>query len=384
MMSRMVFWAALGLGSLCAEPMVVHEWGTFTVLQDEDGRAIPGINIDDEPVPGFVRRVGPLIRSAGQPVLTGKTPLPTCHPDVLMRLETPVIYFYPPDGREVVVDVDVAFPGGWITEFYPNAEATTPGLEKGELAREAIGRLSWKGLIVGGRADGPQTDSPVWLAPRAVDAASVRTPQGETERYLFYRGVANQEAPVRVMRDGDFFKMTGETRAGWLADFRGDGKAAFVKAAARMPGTFAGHSQENLARLREEMRRELLAEGLFPREAEAMLRTWEDSYFRSRGLRLFYLVPREWTDRHLPLRISGETEIIRAMIGRIELVTPEQRATLQRLVQLPSLRAEDLPGGYFLLGRFANALLAAEHARRPTDGTRRWGEVLRLGGENRP
>ncbi len=57
-----------------------------------------------------------------------------------------------------------------------------------------------------------------------------------------------------------------------------------------------------------------------------MLKTWEESYFQSWGLRLFYVVPREWTDRHLPLRVSGEVEITRAMIGRIELVTPEQRA----------------------------------------------------------
>ena len=30
--------------------IVVHEWGTFTSLQDELGRAIGGINTDDEPV----------------------------------------------------------------------------------------------------------------------------------------------------------------------------------------------------------------------------------------------------------------------------------------------------------------------------------------------
>src|SRR5690242_5449021 len=29
--------------------MTVHEWGTFTALQAEDGRAIAGINTDDEP-----------------------------------------------------------------------------------------------------------------------------------------------------------------------------------------------------------------------------------------------------------------------------------------------------------------------------------------------
>jgi hypothetical protein len=379
----LVLLAGLGTGTLCAEPLVVHEWGTFTVLQNEKGESLSGINIDDEPVPDFVHRVGWLIRASGVPVVAGKAPLPTCHPDVVMRLETPVIYFYPPKGKEVVVDVEVAFPGGWISEYFPDAVAVAPGLEKGRIDREAAGTLAWKGLIVGGRADGPLTDSHVWLAPREVDAASVRTPQGETERYLFYRGVANREAPVRISRHGDSLKMTGETRVGWLADFRSDGTMAFVKAGAEMPATLSGHSKENLVLLRNEMREELIAEGLFPKEAEAMLKAWEDSYFRSRGLRVFYMVPREWTDRHLPLKISGETEIVRAMIGRIELVTPEQRATLQRLVKMPSLRPDDLPGGYFLLGRFANALLMDEHRRHETEGTRRWVEMLRLGGENR-
>src|SRR5688500_17461216 len=31
-----------------------HEWGTFTVLQDEEGQPLGGINTDDEPVPDFV------------------------------------------------------------------------------------------------------------------------------------------------------------------------------------------------------------------------------------------------------------------------------------------------------------------------------------------
>jgi hypothetical protein len=34
--------------------VIVHEWGTFTCLQDENGQAVGGINVDDEPVPQFV------------------------------------------------------------------------------------------------------------------------------------------------------------------------------------------------------------------------------------------------------------------------------------------------------------------------------------------
>jgi hypothetical protein len=175
--------------------------------------------------------------------------------------------------------------------------------------------------------------------------------------------------------------MSGETRLAWLADFRGDGTAAFRRATPEMPASFTAYSRANLEKLRREMRDALVEDGLFPKEAEAMLRTWEGSYFQSRGLRLFYIVPREWTDRHLPLKISPEAEVVRVMIGRIELVTPEQRRTLERLVTLDVVNASDLPGGYFLLGRFAPALLADEHRRRPTEGTMRWMSALQIGAE---
>jgi len=52
------------------------------------------------------------------------------------------------------------------------------------------------------------------------------------------------------------------------------------------------YSNANLDRLRGEMRVALKGDGLFADEAEALLNTWELSYFKSAGLRLFFLVPR--------------------------------------------------------------------------------------------
>lgn len=378
-MTRVLTFLLLVAITAKAEPLVVHEWGTFTVLQDENGETIPGINIDDEPLPGFVHRVGNLIRSSSAPPMSSKGPVARCHPDVKMRLETPVIYFYPPAGEEMTVDVEVAFPGGWISEYYPDAMAVAPGLEAGRIPKSETGTIAWKGLKIGGRANGPKTDFPVWLVPRKVDAASVLTPAGEQERYLFYRGVANLEAPVKVRREGGSLRLEGHTRAAWLADFRSDGTAAFRRAGADMPADFSDYDRQNVTLLKEEMRSELIAEGLFPKEAEAMLKTWEASYFQSQGLRLFYIVPREWTDEHLPLKISGDARITRAMVGRIEMVTPAQRKTLERLVNMESIDRTNLPGGYYLLGRFADAILAGEHRRQPTEGTRRWMSTLMIG-----
>src|SRR5438046_5146651 len=80
-----------------SDPLVVHEWGTFTSLQDEAGRAIGGINSDDEPVPKFVHDLNRLLilRPDQLPPVCYQG-APRCHPDVTMRLETPVIYFHLP------------------------------------------------------------------------------------------------------------------------------------------------------------------------------------------------------------------------------------------------------------------------------------------------
>ena len=43
-----------------------------------------------------------------------------------MRLETPVLYFHLPPGasKPLTASVNVAFRGGWLTQFYPAAETT--------------------------------------------------------------------------------------------------------------------------------------------------------------------------------------------------------------------------------------------------------------------
>src|SRR5687768_4370340 len=64
----------------------------------------------------------------------------------------------------------------------------------------------------------------------------------------------------------------------------------------------------------------LVSEGLYEREATAMVKTWEDSWFGEQGLRVLYVLPRAWTDRTLPLSIEPKPkEIVRVMVGRAEM-----------------------------------------------------------------
>jgi len=430
-----------GTNQRASDGLVVHEWGTFTVLQDEAGKPIGGINTDDEPLPNFVHNLNGELNGPSSPLppvyFKG---VPRNHPDVYTRLETPVIYFYPPGGTAMTIDVDVRFPAGWLTQYYPDAIVTADSRDKdgfrfGPLTYKSVGSLSWKNLHVGGRQDGPKTDVPAWLAPRGVaDAASVTTSKGETERYLFYRGVGHIDAPLSVSRTSDGLTLQVRSRLSnavqvtpgmsmgplWLVDARADGTSAFreiesidlsqgpdkVLASTPAPFSESEYSRETLGHIRARLREGLVRDGLFPAEAEGLLNTWEASYFRRPGLRMFFMVPRQWTDAHLPLRISSPATIERAMVGRIELVTPRHRELLGKISAGPTSSPEwvqsarehlgpreqdqyyredwylntdanptakqllaSMPAdyrAYLQLGRFRNALLLDEAKHRPS------------------
>ena len=59
-----------------------------------------------------------------------------------------------------------------------------------------------------------------------------------------------------------------------------------------------------------------------------MVKTWRDSWFEP-GLRVFYILPRQTTDRILPIALDPQpTELVRVMVGRAEIITPEMRAEI--------------------------------------------------------
>jgi hypothetical protein len=385
---------------LADDKVIVHEWGTFTCLQDENGQAIGGINVDDEPVPQFVFQ-----DSGGQEVGAqyshdlGNLGLPPYHagkgwssndPAVTMRLETPVIYIYPPKGRSQqsvpMLDVHVDFHGGFLTQFYPYADAL-PFNGQGEITAKSTSSLNWAGVRMGSTERPVETNDKVWTTPREVSAPLLQVmmhwrggygppdPVGvpQAEHFLFYRGVGHLDSPLYISRDARGIKEDDKISIwprwrdeadlavgpegdialealyaeGWLAEIKPDGTCAFRSVSSFQEGARArvhplaqlsskfestDFSADNLIDLKTSMRDALVKEGLYPDEASAMLRTWELSYFKSPGLRFFYIVPRAWVDKVLPLQINGAaTEITRVMVGRIELITDTQKAALARL-----------------------------------------------------
>jgi len=368
--------------------LVVHEWGTFTSLQNERGEAIGGINTDDEPVPAFVHSFDSRLVS-GPPQrdqfgLKGVFQLP--HPDITMRLETPVVYFYRPAGSaQMKLDLSVTFHGGYLSQYYPNVTGSPPvtqDLKTGAykaVTEQTMHTITWPNLQIGTDGVGPKTVDRVWTAPREVKADNVTSEKGESEKFLFYRGVGHLDSPLQVLKDGSNLRLAGLPvlqppmnrmflKSAWLVDIRPDGTVAFqafkaLNAPAVPDGevygftALADYSAENLSKLKSVMRDSLVAEGLFADEADAMLNTWEASYFKAPGLRVFYIVPKGWVEQVLPMKVSVPADITRVMVGRIELVSPQQRALLASMQKADEAKQ---------LGRFAAALMNNEQLLHPS------------------
>jgi hypothetical protein len=363
---------ALGMAATApAQPaaeLVVHEWGTITTVHAADGTPQSGLNKIDasEVLPKFVHRYEPESTRFDPAKKLVKSPLVPGRPDVTMRLETPVIYFHPPPGAryEQPVDVSVLFRGGVINEFYPAAEAAVyldrariaDKQESGVISREwtgetlnnfVLGELKWTGVRLHDTVVAPLTNDPVWLAPREVQSASVFVPDaGEGERYLFYRGVAALPALFQTRHQRGHVQLRGPEHLAWhedrslrvpkvwLVDVRADhaiafrehpaielGKPTLGKEVARLERfTDSDYAADNLQPLRAALKTSLINQGLFADEAQAMLDTWKHSWLEKPGLRLFYVVPRSWTDHFLPLTLSVPARVTRVIIGRIDLL----------------------------------------------------------------
>ena len=67
----------------------------------------------------------------------------------------------------------------------------------------------------------------------------------------------------------------------------------------------------------------LVDQGLYQREADAMVRTWWKSYFEQPGCRLFWIVPDSMVEEILPLKVTpAPRETKRVLVGRSEPMAP--------------------------------------------------------------
>lgn len=291
-----------------SKTLTVHEWGTFTSVAGEKGQAVEWLPLDRQSdLPCFVNE-----SLAGlEDYLVGT-----------VRMETPVLYFY--SSREMTVNATVRFPKGWITEWYPQAKLTNDYWKEDNLST-----LEWRDVQVlpGAALDFPVESAPSHYYPaRQTDAAPLRV-KDQSEKFLFYRGVGNIPVPVsaRVRHDGRIRVWnTGDSPIPSVILFERRGDKLGYRAVGALksdvtidPPTLNG----DLATLQRELERILVAAGLYPKEAAAMVATWRDSWFED-GTRVLYIVPPRSLDASLPLKIEPKPmRIARAFVGRMEVIT---------------------------------------------------------------
>jgi hypothetical protein len=277
----------------------------------------------------------------------------------IVRMETPVIYFYSDTPR--TVDVQVKFPQGTITEWYPQATALGPRMTTNFAERVSAAQsfIEWKGVEILGR-DTKETAADKlirekgdnhYYEARATDANFLRmkSPRGkgtEYERDLFYRGAGNFQAPLRLqLSSGDvlrLFTTNNEPMSDLIVLTIRQGMARYEK----VDGITTSHPREVQlnakqfaplsdvrAQLMGEMAAALVKQGLYEREAAAMVNTWKHQWFEEEGVRVLYLLPRGWTDRALPLTVNpAPQKVERVMVGRAELITPQMELSLKKQV----------------------------------------------------
>jgi hypothetical protein len=295
-----------------APQLVAHEWGTFTSIAGEDGRAVEWRPLSGPPdLPCFVNQFGSLYK--GQ--VSG-----------LVRMETPVLYFYSP--VDISVNVDVRFHQGYISEWFPRAAVTPQNVNPSALRRKDFSSgITWNDVNVSPadatRLPADHVDSHYYAA-RQTDAAPV-TAGGDHEKFLFYRGVGSFEPPLTatLSKDGTLAVANpGGAAIGDVIRFdrRGDSVAYQVHRNAPSRTAFDRPAFDGeSATPADELRHILVSHGLYPKEAAAMVETWRDSWFEP-GSRLFYVAPRQAVDAILPLAITpAPGSIVRVFVGRIEL-----------------------------------------------------------------
>lgn len=298
-----------------AVDLTVHEWGTFTSIAGPDGTAVEWTPLaGPQDLPCFVDRLRVLTKG----LLPGT-----------IRMETPVVYFY--SARDLNVDVSVRFRQGVVTEWYPDARVTPQTVGTGILRSVGFeSSINWDNVSVLPRS---APDFPVdetashYYAARNTDASPLES-GGEREKFLFYRGVGAFDAPLTATIDSEGQIVVANPRGGSVGDLilfenRGGAMAYELRQGADSRLVFDPLTlDEGTYPPRVELERLLMAHGLYPKEAAAMVETWRDSWFEE-GARLFYIVDRQTVDAILPLEIRPvPASVERVFVGRIELVTP--------------------------------------------------------------
>lgn len=383
----------------------VHEWGTFTVLQGTNGKAIKWYQAPEKIVdlPSFVKREFTTFGKARSPNLfTGLDSV---------RMETPVLYFYPE--KEMDIRVSASFPNGRITEVFP---PTSYQFNRGNSSL-------WRGTLLPPDAQEksrvPAATGPKgrhYAAARAVPDAWLfsqlspgstppksKDPQKPVaepiDHFIFYRGAGNADHfPIRAVerQEAGSYKLSNyyhKTIPKLFALRVEDGKSSWTtinhlarvgydkeKKIATNQQDFdfpkkSGPVNEVAAELSDAMVAAMHAEGLTLDEAKSMVATWDNLWFTDPGTRILAILPQSFADEMVPLHIEPKpSKLERVFVARLELINRAQEQILSKVLNPSDELSENVASeqlSSLQLGRYsaggmerAKTLIAAEIQKR--------------------
>lgn len=344
-------------------PLAMHEWGTYTSVHAADGHALEGLHHEDEALPGWVHRR----ELSPQSYYFEQLP-----EEPLQQLETPVLYFYAKEPTQL--KVEISFPQGIVGEWYPQASAFEPALM--QMSRLGGGSMTWDVLADAAISAFPDVSpDEIWAPSRHVASTPVLAGR-ETEHFIFYRGLARFDPPVRTTVAADGTVTIENASAQQLpAVFLlvSDGTSGtFVSLGALEPGRSVSRLAPRLDRApalwldgaRAGLASALAATGLCGDEAWAMVDTWTRSWLKNPGMRALYVAPQAWAEQWLPTKVTpAPAEVVRTLVGRIELLTPADEASLDRTLRDAAATGAQVPVAS--LGRFAEPRLNRALERLP-------------------
>jgi hypothetical protein len=353
--------------------LTAHEWGTFTSVSNSDGRAIHWLALSGSTdLPSFVERLGDANFKGGLlGTMRMETPVIYFYSPRATTVSVRATF-----SKGLITEW---FPHASVPALDPRKDITLfSKVTDGSIAWNSVH------VAPGGSIDFPADASENhYYAARQTSSAplAIDTPSGaQHERFLFYRGVTALVPPLTasVTKDGtivlrnavpnDEVPLPGSssplTRTGNTPSnaplpkaaelqFRKTPKASgsgleqakesatpdeipnlilFERRGSRLGYRIVGPLADqasfsppaldgSLEALFSDLEGILIAQGLFPDEAHAMLETWRDSWFEE-GSRILYVVPRAFVDSVLPLTITpAPAQLTRVFVGRVELVT---------------------------------------------------------------
>jgi hypothetical protein len=345
--------------------LTVHEWGTFTTVAAADGSSAQWLPLGGpNDLPCFVN----VYKNIRYKVLVGST---SSFPELdysqartsllgSVRMETPVLYFYSP--KAMTARVQVAFPKGFITEWYPPANVRQAIVRTDSLQRPRTGAtIEWKNFEIlapaGNHSFKQGASSSHYYAARATDANAVRV-EGINEKFLFYRGVGGFPVPINVTVTSDgrirLNHLKGKPSVILFENHAGKIGYSVVDTTANEVILSRPPLHADFESLRTELMSVLVGQGLYEKEARSMIETWRDSWFEE-GTRVFYITPQQMVDAILPLTVEPKPAgVARVFVGRVEVITPDTIGTVQQAIQSNDTKTLEAYGRF--LGPIADRL----------------------------